>query len=177
MKQGIVVKPVTVDEVELLQAVALQSYKEHYLHLWYDGGAWYMQKSFAIPQLTEELQDENARFFMVYLHDEPCGFVKVNVNAPFDDTANALELERIYFKRMAGGKGIGAQAVEYVFALAKSLNKQLVWLKVMDTSTKPIAFYEGMGFEVCGTYYLPYEQMRAELRGMYIMKKVLGEQV
>jgi len=175
--EGIAIKPITVDDVELLQAVALQAYKEYYLHLWYDGGAWYMEKCFNLQQLTEELQDNNARFFMVYADDDPLGFVKINVDAPFGDITNALELERIYFKRSAGGRGIGAYAVEYVFALAKSLNKQLVWLKVMDSSTKPIAFYKKMGFEICGTYHLPFEQMKAELRGMYIMKTALNEKL
>lgn len=175
MMEGIIIKPVTVNDVELLQAVALQSYKEHYLHLWYDGGKWYMQNSFNLQQLAQELEDDNARFFMVYTAGEPCGFVKVNIHAPLGDITNALELERIYFKQSAGGKGIGAQAVEYVFALASRLGKQVVWLKVMDTSSKPVAFYRKMGFEICGVYHLPYQQMKKEVRGMYIMKKELGK--
>lgn len=171
--EGVTIKPVTVNDVELLRAVALQSYREHYLHLWYDNGAQYIAENFNLQQLTEELQDDNARFFMVYTQNDPCGFIKVNIDAPLNDVTNALELERIYFKQSAGGKGLGGQAVEYVFALAKKLGKQLVWLKVMDTSTKPMAFYERMGFKVCGTYYLPHDQMKVELRGMYIMKKEL----
>lgn len=171
--EAVVIKPVTVSDVALLQAIAVQTYKEHYLHLWYDSGAWYMNKSFNTLQLTSELADNNARFFMLYAADEPCGYIKVNVCAPFGNIANAFELERIYFKQSAAGKGIAAQAMQYVFALAQSLGKQLVWLKVMDTSTRPIAFYKKMGFEICDTYHLPYDEMKTELRGMYIMQKAL----
>lgn len=168
-----VIKPITIDDVALLQSVALEAYRGHYLHLWYDAGEWYMAQSFSIRQLSTEVEDSNAQFFMVYDAGKAVGFVKININAPLGDEENALELERIYFIKEAAGKGLGSFAVNHVFDIAKSLHKKTVWLKVMDTSHAVLAFYKKMGFEICGTYVLPYEHMKEELRGMYIMQKTL----
>jgi len=173
MNKPTAVKPITLDDVELLRSVALQSYNEHYLHLWHDKGEWYIEQSFSVQQLSLELQDSNARFFLVYDDAIPVGFIKVNINAPINEVHNALELERIYFIKQAVGKGLGSLAVNYVFDIAKSLKKEIVWLKVMDSSHAAMFFYQKMGFKTCGTYVLPYERLQEELRGMYIMQKQL----
>ena len=43
----------------------------------------------------------------------------------------------------------------------------------MDSSKDAIAFYEKMGFQLCGTHYLDFEPMKKEFRGMVVMKKEL----
>jgi hypothetical protein len=48
--------------VALLSDVAVRAYSDHYLHLWYDKGEWYIDKSFSVKNLLRELEDENARF-------------------------------------------------------------------------------------------------------------------
>lgn len=45
----------------------------------------------------------------------------------------------------------------------------------MDSSNGPIAFYTKMGFQLCGTTRLSFEQMKEELRGMVIMKKEISK--
>jgi len=171
---NIVIKPANIDDAATLSTVALQAYKDHYLHLWHDGGAWYMQHSFSTQQFVQELQDANAKFFLVYASQQPVGFIKLNINAPVNNDTNALELERIYFTNNATGKGVGSTAVKFVINLAQQLNKQTVWLKVMDTSTAPIAFYKKHGFTICGISRITYPQMKEELRGMYVMKKEMN---
>ena len=39
----------------------------------------------------------------------------------------------------------------------------------MDSS-RSVGFYEQNGFVKCGTYTLPFEQMKPEYRGMYVLK-------
>ncbi len=132
-----------------------------------------MEKSFSIRQLSKELCDGNARFYIIYLKEEAVGFLKLNIDAPlpgFPET-NALELERIYLTKAASGKGVGSEAMEFVLTLAAKLKKDMVWLKVMDGSHAPIAFYKKHIFTECGTFLLDFEQMKKELRGMYLMKR------
>ncbi|MBI2731037.1 MAG: GNAT family N-acetyltransferase, partial [Sphingobacteriales bacterium] len=148
---------------------------DHYLHLWYDNGEWYRKKSFSKEILASELTDTNNLFYLAYTENEPVGFLKLRIDAPIEITPkkNALELERIYLTKAASGKGIGRQLVEMSVAIAKKHHKEIIWLKAMDTSNGPIAFYIQMGFELCGTCHLTFEQMKEELRGMVIMKKAL----
>ena len=169
----IVIKPITVDDALLLSDVALRAYKDHYLHLWHEGGEWYMEKSFAVHNLAAELASSNSRFFMVYVAGQPAGFIKINIDAPLEDETNALELERIYFVKAVNGRGVGTKAMEHIMAIAKGLGKKILWLKVMDSSTAAIAFYKKFGFDICGTYRLDFVQMKEELRGMYVMKAAL----
>lgn len=176
MNKDISIRLISTDDVEELRTVALQAYRDHYLHLWYDGGEWYIGKSFSISRLSNELADANARFYIIYLADAAVGFLKLNIDAPLEGLPhlNALELERIYLTGAASGKGVGSAALDLVFGLAAELNKDTVWLKVMNSSHGPIAFYKKHGFAECGTHQLDFEMMKKELRGMYVMKKELG---
>jgi GNAT superfamily N-acetyltransferase len=163
------------NKIELLREVALKSYSDHYLHLWHDEGKWYKDTFFSHEKLTEEFKDANAQFFVAFYNDEPVGFLKLNIDANlkgFEDR-RGLELERIYLTKEAEGKGIGRKLVEETFAIAKLHNKNLVWLKAMDTSEGAINFYKKMGFAITGTHKLKHHLMKEELRGMVIMSKEL----
>ena len=159
----------------LLADVAVHAYSDHYLHLWYDKGEWYINKSFSVKNLLHELEDENARFYIIYYNDEAVGFLKLNIDSPLQNekNTNALELERIYLTKAASGKGIGKRILNYVFQIAREHHKKFVWLKVMDSSAEAIKFYKNNGFDICGTYHLDFPQMKEEYRGMYVMKKSL----
>lgn len=167
------IKKLNVEDALLLSEVAKKAYADHYLHLWHDGGRWYMETCFSVKKLTAELNNLNAVFYLAFYNNAPAGFLKLNIDAPLESwkEKNALELERIYLTKDSEGKGIGRKLVELAAEVAKENNKDFVWLKAMDTSAGPIEFYKKMNFEICGTYRLPHTMMKAELRGMVIMKR------
>ena len=168
------VRKLEAKDAALLSQVAIKAYSDHYLHLWYDGGKWYINKCFTVEALTAELNDTNAAFYLALYDSAPVGFLKLNIDAPLHEKdKNALELERIYLNKEATGKGIGSLLMRLTIKIAQENNKELVWLKAMDTSGDSIAFYEKTGFTITGTYTLPYPLMKEELRGMMIMEKVL----
>lgn len=174
MQAAIELQRLYVEDAALLSAVATKAYSDHYLHLWYDGGRWYLQTYFTVARFEEELRDANALFFLIYDAENPVGFLKLNTDKPSPDgNRNALELERIYLTAEASGKGIGTYLVHFTLDIAKQQRNEIVWLKVMDSSTGPIAFYKKMDFEICGTYLLSFSELKKELRGMYIMQKNL----
>lgn len=173
-ENDIEIKRLYIADAALLSTIAARAYSDHYLHLWHDGGRWYLQTYFTAARFEEELHDANAWFFLIYYKKEAVGFLKLNTDkrAP-DGNQNALELERIYLTKEASGKGIGTYLLNFTLAIAKQKAKDVVWLKVMDSSTGAIRFYEKMGFEICGTFLLHFAVMKKELRGMYIMQKHL----
>lgn len=132
-----------------------------------------MNRSFSCDVLRKELEDSNARFFFVGLNNEPVGFLKLNINepSPCDASLNALELERIYLEKRVTGRGVGKAAMQFVIEQARQAEKQLIWLKSMDTSHDALAFYSKMGFEPCGTDRLSFDVMKENLRGMVILKR------
>lgn len=163
-----------VEDAALLSKVAIKAYSDHYLHLWLDGGKWYINKYFSVENLTDELKNDNSLFFIVSYNTYPVGFLKINISNPLPEVEeNALELERIYITEEASGKGIGRELVNLAMEVAYENRKKVVWLKAMDTSSGPIAFYKKMGFEVVGTHVLRHQLMKEELRGMVIMVRNL----
>ncbi len=169
--ENIDVKRLGPKDASLLSEVALKAYADHYLHLWHDGGKWYMEKYFSVERLETELKDENSVFFLAYYNNSPVGFLKLNINAPLEskEEKNCIELERIYLSKDAAGKGIGRRLADLTFTIAKEYNKDIVWLKAMDSSEGAISFYKKMCFEISGTYTLKHALMKGELRGMVVM--------
>ena len=179
------IQNIGIESVALLSKVATRAYSDHYLHLWKNNNAdWYINKCFTIEPLTAELNDSNNVFYVVFENAKPLGFFKIVLSHPLsiidsrsDNSEifeeNALYLERVYFIKEAVGKGLGKIAFNFAFDTACQLNKKIIWLTAMDSSIKPIAAYKRMGFEICGTKQLDFEQIKDEMRGMVIMKKTV----
>jgi predicted N-acetyltransferase YhbS len=70
------------------------------------------------------------------------------------------------------GKGVGRYVMEWVDRTARNLNKACVFLYSMDSSDA-VAFYEKTGYRKAATKRLPFEQMKPEYRGMYLMIKAV----
>ncbi|MCX2741658.1 GNAT family N-acetyltransferase [Pontibacter anaerobius] len=165
------IAPCSTADLYTLQDIAIRSYRDHYLYLWFDGGAWYIDRSFEEQALRDELVDLHAAFYLIYTDEELVGFLKLNLHKEFGNhtAAEALELERIYLTKAASGKGIGREVVNFTKEVAQKYKKRIIWLKAMDSS-RSVEFYEQNGFEKCDTYTLPFEQMKPEYRGMFVMK-------
>ncbi len=161
-----------------LSALAKAIYVEHYLHLWYPGGAnWYMEEQ-AYPEetLREELADPNNLHYIVYDEEELAqGYLKLRIKGTLNgyEDKDCLEIERIYLHKAATGKGIGKQLMELSETVAKQHHKNRIFLKAMDSSLNAIGFYQRMGYTVCGKLVLPFTQMKETYRGMVILQKKL----
>ena len=132
-----------------------------------------MKKSFGVEQLETELADEASRFYIARLDGENVGFMKTRTDRslPMVAAEDGLEVERIYLKAAAQGKGIGRMLIDQAVSDGRDVGRRVLWLKAMDTSDDAIAFYEKMGFAKFGGERLDYELLKPELRGMFWMKR------
>lgn len=168
------IEKISISEVEKFSEVATRAYFDHYRHLWYDEGEWYAHKCFNINQLTEELADSKNKFFFAILDENLVGFLKLRPeNQLIGQEGNGFEIERIYLTNEATGRGVGRKLMEFAIEMAMRQNKDYAWLKAMDSSQNAIRFYESLGFEVCGTSLLDFEQMKTEYLGMVAMRRNL----
>lgn len=168
------IRPVSILDVEVLSAVAIVAYFDHYTHLWYDEGAWYAHKCFNITQLEEEISDEKNLFFLAIFNKKPVGFLKLRPeNQLAEQVGNGFEVERIYLTKEVTGKGVGRKLMEFAIEMARQQQKDYVWLKAMDSSQDAIRFYKSLGFGICGTSRLDFTQMKTEFLGMVSMRKNL----
>lgn len=161
-----------------LSALAKAIYVEHYLHLWYPGGAdWYMnEQAYPEEKLRAEITDPNNLHYIVYDEQEaPQGYLKLRISATLSGYTekDGLEIERIYLHKAATGKGVGRQLMELSETIARQHQKETLFLKAMDSSQDAIGFYQRMGYTVCGQLVLPFAQMKEVYRGMVILQKTL----
>ena len=169
------ITPIDISHADELAALSKSIYREYYLHLWYPGGAeWYMNEQAYHPDtLKSELADRNNLHFIVYENKQPMGYLKIKINATLKESEpwNSLEIERIYLHKKIAGKGIGKQLMLLSEDIAKQHNKNMIFLKAMDSSTEAIGFYQKMGYTVCGTLTLPFPLLKESFRGMVILQK------
>jgi len=170
---------VTIEQISEHDAVGLariarKAYRDHYTHLWHDGGAWYVRTRFNARKLRKEIADENALFYFACLDGERVGFLKLNIHKSYPglEGKECLELERIYLTRAGQGKGVGKALVKFTLDYARKIGKEAVFLKAMDTSDA-VGFYEKMGFRTFDTYRLSFPMMKEELREMVVMANLL----
>lgn len=169
------IEPIHPSQAEALSALSKAIYKEHYLHLWHPGGAEWYQEEYAYPvdKLRAELEDKNNLHFMALDNGMACGYLKIRINAALEGhtAEECLEIERIYLHKATTGKGIGKQLMQLAEKIAQEKGKKTCFLKAMDSSTDALAFYQKMGYTVCGSLVLPFEVMKEIYRGMYILSK------
>jgi GNAT superfamily N-acetyltransferase len=163
------------EDADAISYIATKAYRDYYLYLWNDDASWYINYSFQPRVIAEEMKNPNAAYFMLNLNGDQIGFLKLNIDQPLSgfEALNCIELERIYLLKSASGRGFGTQAMEFSFHFGKERNKDLIWLKSMDSSDA-LCFYQRLGFEECGTSKLNFELMKPEYRGMKILKRMLS---
>jgi diamine N-acetyltransferase len=167
-------------DAPLISDLACKIYREHYLHLWQPGGAeWYMQEyAYAQNKIEQELANVNVEYFIAAEDGNSLGYMKIVLNATLTnhEALNALEVERIYLHKAATGKGLGKKLMDTAQQKAQALNKDIIFLKAMDSSAAAIAFYKKLGYEICGSLQLPLPDfllIKEGYRGMVLLKKNL----
>ena len=169
------ITPCRAADLPTLVEVAVQSYREHYLQLWTDGGAWYLERCFKPAVLAREMAEPGNCFYLIHHGGAPAGFLKINDQHPLEGypPQDCLEVERLYLLAAAAGHGVGRAVIGFVDGLAREKGRRVVWLKTMDTSPA-VHFYERLGFRTCGHTRLSFPLMKTEFRNMLIMKKELA---
>ena len=162
----------------LLGKLAKEIYKQYYLHLWYPGGAeWYMEQyAYATDKIEKEIANPATEYYIATVHGVPVGYIKLNLFAilPGEEKADKMEVERIYLDTTSKGKGLGKKLMLLALQRATELQKEIIFLKAMDSATDAIAFYKSLGYTICDSFQLPlpdFELMKKEYRGMVVLKR------
>ncbi len=133
----------------------------------------YLATAFHPSQLDSELRNSNTDFYFTMADDTLAGYFKLNAgDAQSETNENGLELERIYVRAQFQGKQIGQQMLEKAKELARSRDKDFLWLGVWEENTRAIRFYEKLGFTRFGTH--PY-YIGKDKQTDWLMKLELGK--
>jgi len=178
--ESIDIKKIDRTSAEALSSLAKSIYVHHYAHLWLPGGMdWYINEfAYPVSKITNEIDNENCLHYIAYINDKPVGYLKINIDASIEggDKKKGIELERIYIDTNAVNMGLGTYLMNFVLDIAKSYQKEYIFLKAMDTAQLALQFYAKMGYEKVGAFRLSdttFHLMKEAYRGMYILKKTI----
>jgi ribosomal protein S18 acetylase RimI-like enzyme len=108
----------------------------------------YLQESFSIAKLTEELSNQYSEIYFALLDASVIGYLKINLNQAQTEKLDldALEIERIYVKKEFHGQKVGQLLYQKAIEIAHKIQASYVWLGVWEENQRAIKFYTKNGF-------------------------------
>ncbi len=162
--------PISIQDIEALQALAIRTYTDAFAHKNKPGVLErYVESAFAKANLETQLLNNHSFWYFIQMNDAIIGYLKLNVDSAqteFQDQ-NGLEIERIYIDTPYLGKGFGKKAIDFAISQAQKLEKNYIWLGVWEENPDAIRFYKKNGFKITGTHQY---DMIAEIQTDYIMQ-------
>ena len=166
-------EPVTLLNLENYISVGVQSYKEHYLHLWENQNP----SPFIDAYLTKAavkiaLKDATQLFYLIMVDGRPAGILNLTLDSDGVSSVpkNNLLLNKIYILNSYSGKGIGGKTLAFVHDLAKKRQKECVWLYTMKKG-KALRFYEKHGYTIKNEGVVPFSTVLEDEREMWLMQR------
>lgn len=163
--------PVDIEDLDELQSIGIQSYKDHYRNIWTPEGLQnFLHFHFGFENLMHQFSDQNTKYFLGKDLNKSIGFIKLKLDSPLpiDNLKEGLELEKIYFLQDFVGKGFGSQMMQFVIQYASKKDNPFIWLDVLKSNTLAKSFYEKYDFKVVGE--IPFSTDIINI-GMWVMCK------
>ena len=115
----------------------------------------YLSECLSYRKVVEEMCNPHSSFYFATIVIDQLGYLKLNTGQAQTETlcANGLEIERIYVLKKYQGRKVGQLLLDRAMKIAKSYNKQYVWLGVWENNKKAIRFYEKNGFVPFGAHH------------------------
>lgn len=149
MAENIIIKKISISEIDQLQQIGQQTFHETFSEVNSEENMKnYLEEKFSYEKLTAELTDENSEFYFATLKDEVIGYLKINFGASQTELKDdkALEIERIYVLKEFHGKKIGQLLYDKAIEIAQEKNVDYVWLGVWEENVRALSFYRKNGF-------------------------------
>ncbi len=117
----------------------------------------YLNQSFNVNQITQELRDPAARFLLAEFGRRAAGMVKISPATPpvAGLGRRPVELSRLYLNPGWIGKGVGSALMRHALTAAAGAGYDVCWLSVWTKNDRAQAFYRRWGFARCDTVHYP----------------------
>lgn len=147
--EDITIRPLNLDEVNALQHISRVTFLETFADINTEENMQkYLEESFSVAQLSEELNNPLSPFYVAELNNEVIGYLKLNTGEAQKENAHehALEIERIYVLRDYLGKKVGQLLYNKAIEVAQQMKVKHVWLSVWEKNFRALSFYKKNGF-------------------------------
>lgn len=167
------IRRATVADLRELQAVARDTYLDHFARYWSPQGlADYLEREFGDASLAGSLASPAHAWLLAETVAGAVGYAKINWHRiePASGLAGA-ELQKIYLRAASTGHGHGARLLAQVVALAGARGEPRIWLNVLKPNTAARRFYAAHGFATTGE--VPLRSDLGDEIGKWVMIRAL----
>lgn len=162
-------------DINLIQEIGRKTFYDSFIAITPEAAMQeYLNSAFNFTQLTQELNDSNSKFYLVYFGENIAGYGKINfLKSPYGLPVmpNAMEIQRIYIDLPYQGIGAANQLMQLFFKEAKARSLHNIWLSTGSFNNKALHFYKKYGFNKIGNHEF---WVGAELFDDVILHKELG---
>lgn len=148
-------KKCTLEDAHTLQEISYDTFNETFKDQnSLENMKAYLDKAFTVEQVETELSHRSSHFYLVYVHEDVAGYLKVNTgDAQSEEMGDeSLEIERIYIKSTFQKHGLGKYLLNKAEEMASEQHLKTIWLGVWEKNENAIAFYKKMGFIQTGSH-------------------------
>ncbi|MGG4169144.1 GNAT family N-acetyltransferase [Rossellomorea vietnamensis] len=148
-------KKCTIEDVHTLREISYDTFNETFKDQNSpENMKSYLEKAFNVEQVETELSHRSSHFYLVYVHEEVAGYLKINTGDAQSEKMGdeSLEIERIYIKRSFQKHGLGKYLLNKALEMATEQHLKKIWLGVWEKNENAIAFYKEMGFVETGAH-------------------------
>ena len=154
----VVYRDATVDDCDALSALMRETFCETFAHLYRaeDLNA-FLAASYTPAQQYAEIIDPDTETRLAEQDGALMGYAQIGpFKLPHDaGPAHALELYRLYVRRVVQGKGVAATLMDWAMARMRARGASMAFLGVWSENFRAQKFYARYGFERVGAYQFP----------------------
>jgi ribosomal protein S18 acetylase RimI-like enzyme len=150
------VRPAAAADADDIARVGRQAFYEAFAHSCTEQDMVNFLDSHYVPSVISSEIDNPQRSYLVAVVD---GRVVAFSSLAFDSDEpcvkaypNRVELQRIYVDKDHHGQGVAKALTDATLELARTLDKQYIWLGVWGENFRARRFYEKLGFEKVGEH-------------------------
>jgi ribosomal protein S18 acetylase RimI-like enzyme len=139
------IRSVTLDDIEVIRAIASESWKIAYSEiLSQEQFDFMLGKFYSSEALTASITESNQKFLLCSNGSKPLAFASYEVNYP---ETGQTKLHKLYVSPDGQGLGIGKKLVERIKEIALNHNTSSLLLNV-NKYNKALQFYQKIGFKI-----------------------------
>jgi diamine N-acetyltransferase len=144
METVVTIRSAAVEDIDIIHSLVHKIWPDAYGDILSAAQlAYMMQLIYSKPSLKKQIEEQNHRFLIAELNNEPVGFASFSAIA----VPGIYKLHKIYVRTDIQGKGLGKALIDEVIAAIKPANATALLLNV-NRHNKAKTFYEKFGFTV-----------------------------
>jgi len=143
----------TVADAAVLQQLFAASFVETFGHLYRSPDLQEFLDTNSLDKWQDSLAEAQIAIRVAEINGGLAGFVELAPKKlPYETSATAIELRRLYLRSSAHGRGIADELMKWALQEANARGAQEIVLSVYVDNHRARRFYERYGFEAVGRY-------------------------